>query len=226
MDPWFYNNDTSVVTDDWLNSNMLDPKVAETLQYMADLIHKHKVSPVPGAWDEYGQFVAGHQGMRSCGGWCMAHYRANEFTDFKFQYQPTNRGGPFKTVVGTAGEAITKLGQHKEEAWEVLKICNSPEVQMNFLQIQSGLQSRKSVVDSDEYRNLPGASPADMNMFYDSLDYAKRSVTPPNYNIVEPMLGRWWDQIWAGDIGVEEAVQGAHAELQIEMDKMKEEMGL
>jgi len=226
MDPWFFNNDTSVVTDDWLDSNMLDPKVAETLQFMADLILKHKVAPVPGAWDEYGQFMAGHQGMRSCGGWCIGMYTSNDWYDFKFAYPPSNRGGPIKTDVGTAGETMTTMSQHPEEAWEVLKLLNGPEIQTSFLELYGSLQSRRSVVDTDTFRNLPGDSPADMSIFFESLDYAKRVVTPPNFTIIEPLLARWWEQIWAGELSVEEAVQGCHVELQAEMDRMKEEMNL
>ena len=37
MHAWFFNNDTCVLTDDWKDSNMQDPKVAETLQFLADL---------------------------------------------------------------------------------------------------------------------------------------------------------------------------------------------
>jgi ABC-type glycerol-3-phosphate transport system substrate-binding protein len=118
------------------------------------------------------------------------------------------------------------MSRHPEEAWEVLKIFNGPEVQTSFLELYGSLQSRRSVVDTDTFRNLPGESPADMSIFFESLDYAKRVVTPPNFTIIEPLLARWWEQIWAGDLGVEEAVQGCHEELQAEMDRMKEELGL
>jgi multiple sugar transport system substrate-binding protein len=46
--PWFFSNGTSPVSDDWSASNMTDPKVKETLQFLYDLIHEYKVSPVPG----------------------------------------------------------------------------------------------------------------------------------------------------------------------------------
>jgi len=55
MCAWYFVNDTSPLTDDWKNSNMLDPKVAETLQFLADLILKYKVTPNPSGWDENGQ---------------------------------------------------------------------------------------------------------------------------------------------------------------------------
>ena len=72
MSSWYFNNDTSALTPDWKDSNLQDPKVAETLQYLADLILKHKVSPNPQGWDEGAQFTAGHLAMRTCGRWCIA----------------------------------------------------------------------------------------------------------------------------------------------------------
>ena len=47
VQPWFLTNGTSPLNADWTASNMLDPKVAETLQFLHDLIHVDKVSPIP-----------------------------------------------------------------------------------------------------------------------------------------------------------------------------------
>jgi multiple sugar transport system substrate-binding protein len=47
VQPWFLTNGTSPLNADWTASNMLDLKVAETLQFLHDLIHVDKVSPIP-----------------------------------------------------------------------------------------------------------------------------------------------------------------------------------
>ena len=223
-DPWFFNNGTSVLTDDWMDSNMLDPKVGETLQYLADLINVHKVAPVPG-WNVWGEFVARHCVFRNCGGWCTSFYTGSEFFDYKFQYLPSN-GGQYRTVIGADGECITRMGMHPEEAWEVMKILNSRELQMIHVTNMGGFpQSRVSVLESDEFLGVGGPAPADMSFFLTSLDYAKPTIAPPNYNVLEPLMTRWFTQLWAAEIGVEECVTGCHEEMQAEMDKMKEEFG-
>ena len=84
------------------------------------------------------------------------------------------------------------------------------------------VQARRSVVDREEFLNLALPSPADMTIFYDSLDYADFVPSPPNFNVIDPTLQRWYAQIWNGEIGVEEAVAGAHKDLQAEMDRLKE----
>jgi multiple sugar transport system substrate-binding protein len=226
MDAWFYNNDTSYITDDWLDSNMLDPKVAETLQFWSDLQYVHNVSPNPTAWNVWQAFPAGVQAMHTCGGWCMTINKNSEFYDFDWQMMPTNGSGQVRAAVGAAGTNMTTLCQHPEEAWEVIKAINSTKWMVNYVTINSGLVSRRSACDTETFRTLPGDAPASMDIWHDNLDYAKRMATPPNYNVLQPLLQRWFAQVFAGEMGVEECVQGCHVELQAEMDKMKEELNL
>jgi ABC-type glycerol-3-phosphate transport system substrate-binding protein len=63
--------------------------------------------------------------------------------------------------------------------------------------------------------------PNNTALFYESLDYAKTVVSPPNFNIIEPILDRNYATIWSGEKTVGEAVQAAHTELQAEMDALK-----
>jgi len=225
-DAWFYNNDTSYITDDWMDSNMDDPKVAETLQFWTDLTWKHKVSPIHQDWNDWAGMISGHQAMSTCGGWCALGYLNGGFTDWNWQIMPTNRGGPVRAAVGTAGTNMTTLCKHPDEAWEVMKIINSTRSQINYVTVNSGLVSRKSARTSENYRNIPGASGASMDIWEDNLDYAKKMATPPNYNVLQPLLGRWFSQVFSGEMGVEECVKGCHVEVQAEMDKMKKELNL
>ena len=221
MSPWFHNNDTSPFKNDWEDSNMDDPKVAETLQFLADLILKHKVSPNPAGWDEWGQFFGGHLAMRGCGGWCISGCNENDFFDYKLQYYPHN-AGPLKTVVGVGGDGIATMARHPNEAWEVLKLINSADYCLPYLLLNGSPQSRRSVVETADFMDRALPAPADMGIYYASLDYADFVPSPPNFNIIDPTLQRWYSQIWNGEIGVEEAVAGAHKDLQVEMDKLKE----
>jgi len=220
MAVWYFNNDTSVLTDDWADSNYDDPKVAETLQFLADLIFKYKVTPSPFGWDEWGNFHSGHLAMRTCGGWCLYGAKAAEFEDYKFQYMPHN-AGPLKTVIGSGGDGITTVCPHPDEAWEVLKLINGPECQMSHFQTVGSIQSRRSVVNTEEFRNGALPAPADMSIFYESLDYAATDPSPVNQPVIYPLIQRWTGQIWSGDLTVEEAVKGCHQELQAEMDLLK-----
>lgn len=218
---WYFNNDTSWLTDDWTDSNLDDPKVAEVWQFLADLILKHKAAPNPAGWDWRAQFIAGHSAMISCGGWCMGFCRNSDFTDYQFQYYP-HKAGPLKTVIGVSGTCIATMSPHPDEAWEVVKILNTPEIHLNQIVTSGSLPGRTSVAQSEEFLNLAKPGTADMSIFFESLDYADTVPSPPNYNVVDPLLRRWYSQVWNGELGVEEALAGAHEELQAEMDQLKE----
>jgi len=71
VQPWFFSNGTGVLKDDWSGSNMLDPKVAESLQFLHDLIHVDGVSPIPGKDTMDNQFTAGQVAMISRGHWIV-----------------------------------------------------------------------------------------------------------------------------------------------------------
>ncbi|HEY8192850.1 MAG TPA: extracellular solute-binding protein, partial [Gaiellaceae bacterium] len=69
--PWMFANATNILSDDWTKSNLQDPKVLEVLQFMQDLVWKHKVSPKPPAshTDIYSLMAAGKIAMAGGGRW-------------------------------------------------------------------------------------------------------------------------------------------------------------
>ena len=219
MCAWYFVNDTSPLTDDWKDSNMLDPKVAETLQFLADLILEHKVTPNPTGWDEWGQFHGGHLAMRTCGRWCISGSLGEEFETYDLQYQPRNAGS-LRTVAGTDGWGIAVASDYPDEAWEVTKLLSGKDASLDMVQLGGNIPTLRSVAEMDIFTEY---GPPNTALFYESLDYAKTVVSPPNFNIIEPILDRHYATIWSGEVSVDEMVQLAHEELQVEMDKLKQE---
>lgn len=219
MAPWYFNNDTSWLKNNWSDSNMDDPKVAETLQFLADLIHKHKVSPELAGWDESGNFHSGHLAMRGCGRWCLGATKTAGFEDYKFTYYP-HKSGDLKTVIGAEGWGIATMTNNPEECWEAItKVLASFEMALSFTNVIGPVPARRSVSETADF--LAGPPGVDMRMFYASFDYGAVVPSPPNFNVVDPLLTRWYAQLWAGDINVDQLVKGAHEELQEAMDKLK-----
>jgi len=222
---WYFNNDTAAFTEDWLNSNMNDPKVAETLQFLADLILVDKTVPSFGAFDVYGQFFAQNLVMRECGGWCIGGYLENNLNTFDFQYNP-HKAGNLKTVVGAAGELMTTLTKNPDATWEVIKVLALPEIMKGHMVMYGAPAGRLSLLNSPEFLEMASPATPDMGIFVRSLDFAKVDPCPPNLNITDPLLNRWYSQIFNGELSVEDGVKGAHEELQAEMDIMKTQYGL
>ena len=220
ISPWFFNNNTSFLTSDWVDLNLQDPKVAETLQFLQDLIIKYKVCPNPAGWDDAGQFHARHLAMLECGGWCVGGHRGAGFKDYKMQYMP-HKAGPLKTDVGTLGFGILASSEHPEEAWDAIKVLVSTPVQQNSLEIDGSPMSRLSIQKMDVWKNLAQPAPADMGIFWESLDHAALVPSPANFNTITTLLRGWYAQIWNGSISVADAIKGAQPQLQAEMDKLK-----
>lgn len=93
---------------------------------------------------------------------------------------------------------------------------------MDMVKLGGNIPTLRSVAESPEFREY---GPPNTAIFYESLDYADTVVSPPNFNIIEPLLNRHYAGIWNGEVTVEEAVQAAHEELQAEMDLLKQKMG-
>ena len=218
MCAWYFNNDASPISDDWLDSNLLDPKVAETLQFLADLILEHKVAPNPEGWDEWAQFHAGNLVMRTCGRWCIAGTFEAEFETYDLQYQP-HHSGPLKTVAGTEGWGVSTSSENPEEAWEVVKHLSHSDTSIDLVKVGGSIPALRSVAAMPVFAEY---GPPNTALFYESLDFAATVPSPTNFNIVEPILNRNYATIWNGERTVEEALQAAHDELQPEMDKLKQ----
>lgn len=218
MAAWYFNNDTSPLTADWSASNLLDPKVAETVQFLADLILKHKVAPNPEGWDEWAQFHAGNLVMRTCGRWCISGSLEAKFETYDLQYQP-HAAGPLKTVAGTDGWGISSSSKNPQQAWEVVKLLSDADASLDMVKLGGNIPALRSVAEKPEFAEFGPASTA---LFYESLDFAATVPSPTNFNIIEPILNRHYATIWNGEKSVEEALQAAHDELQPEMDKLKQ----
>ena len=218
MAAWFFNNDTSPLTADWSASNLMDPKVAETVQFLADLILEHKVAPNPEGWDEGAQFLAGNLVMRTCGRWCISGLLEADFDTYDLQYQP-HRAGPLKTVAGTDGWGISGSSKAPQEAWEVVKLLSGPEASLDMVQLGGNIPALRSIAEKPEFAEY---GPANTAIFYESLDFAATVPSPTNFNVIEPILNRHYATIWNGEKSVEEALQAAHDELQPEMDKLQQ----
>ena len=218
MMAWYYNNDTSFLNPEWTDSNLLDPKVAETLQFLVDLIHKHKVAPQLAGFNLDAQFGAGNVAMRTCGRWCVAIARNYGLQTYEITYQP-HRRGPYRASFGSAGFGVTTLCRYPQEAWQALKLVTDKEANLAMVSVAGSTPARRSAAESPQVLN-EGPS-KNLTIFYKVLDQANITPSPSNVNIIEPLLRRYYAQIWAGELTVGKALPQMHKELQAEMDKLK-----
>lgn len=121
---WFLQNGIEFYNSETGQLNLDDPKAAEAIQFLADLIHKDKASPLPvrGADYEGPQrlFTAGRAAMIITGPWDVTPIRTGN-PDLNWAVAPSLSNVRQSTFSGGVSLMIPKDAKHKDMAWELLQ---------------------------------------------------------------------------------------------------------
>lgn len=219
IQPWFFTNGTGVLTDDWSASNMLDPKVSETLQFLHDLIHVDGSSPIPGSgapWDN--QFFAGQVAMISRGHWIVQGAKANG-VNMDIANVPSKETP--NTVIGFGGYAVSKSSAHPELAQALVTELTSADTQLEEGIGGGGVPGRKSAADNPAFAEFPPSAA----LYYASLPNTKAVPSPANFQEVEKIFIRYYTAMMADEISIADGVKQADAELNDSFARLKQQMG-
>lgn len=214
LTPWLLTNSTYQLNDDWTQSNLDDPKVVESVQFVHDLVHVHQVSPAVEGTDTTNLFVSGRLAMSGWGHWPIQGFLANDFKDFDVQYWPSNTAST--SVFGVGGWGISKETPHADLAWELIKELTSKQTIQATADVGVAIPARRSVAESEEFLALP----PNAKIFYESLDDTKPVASPANFNELETIFMRHMGEIMSGAVEVEAGINAAHEELSTAMAKL------
>jgi multiple sugar transport system substrate-binding protein len=216
---WFLANDTLQLNPDWTESNLDDPKMRETLQFLRDLIHEHRVAPVPGSDAFRGgadqMFSTGRIAMVSRGHWPINVYAANNFHDYDVQYMPRNRSS--RSVFGVAGYGIAKDSTNKDLAWEMIKELVSDQSMAEIAGAGVAIPARRSATMLPSFM----AEPQNAGIFYASIDNATAVPAPANFSQMEDVVLRMYTQIMTNAAPVDAAIAAGHSEMRRAMANLR-----
>jgi multiple sugar transport system substrate-binding protein len=209
--PWMYANGTSLLSADLTKSNLKDPRVLEVLQFLQDLVWKHKVSPKPPAShaDIHSLMAAGKIAMAGGGRWPVLQMTKAGFSDFDVQYFP--RWKEQITEYGVGGFVIMKSTKHPEEAWKWVKFLTSKRALEILTRIGQAIPARRSIAASPAMFELP---PKNAKIFYESIEGANaRPVpSPATYNRIESTWRRYLGRVLANEMAPAAALEEADRE--------------
>ena len=154
LTPWLLTNDTYQLDELWTKSNLDDPAVVESVQFVHDLVHEHGVSPAVEGTDNNNLFVSGRLAMSGWGHWPIQGFIANDFKDFDVQYWPGNKKST--SVFGVGGWGISKETPHSDIAWELIKELTSVETIQATADVGVAIPARRSVAESEAFLRVPG----------------------------------------------------------------------
>lgn len=214
LTPWLLTNSTYQLNDDWTQSNLDDPKVVESVQFVHDLVHVHGVSPAVEGTDTTNLFVSGRLAMSGWGHWPIQGFLANDFKDFDVQYWPRNTAAT--SVFGVGGWGISSETPHSDLAWELIKELTSKETIQATADVGVAIPARRSVAESEAFLALP----PNAKIFYESLNDTKPVASPANFNELETIFMRHMGEIMSGAVEPEAGMNAAHEELSAAMAKL------
>ena len=214
LTPWLLTNSTYQLSDDWTESNLDDPKVIESVTFVHDLVNVHGVSPDVQGADNENLFSSGRLAMCGWGHWPIQTFLASDFKDFDVQYWPRNTAGT--SVHGVGGWGISSESANKELAWELIKELTSTETIQATADAGVAIPARRSVAESESFLEFPPNS----EIYYGSLDDSKPVASPANFNELETIIMRHYDEIMSGSATPEEGMLAAHEELAAALAKL------
>lgn len=218
IQPWFFSNGTGVLNDDWSASNMLDPKVAESLQFLYDLIHVDGVSPIPGKDTMDNQFFAGQVAMISRGHWIVENAKANKL-NMDIAKVPSKESDT--TVIGFGGYAVNKTTANADLAKALILELTSEETQKEEGEGGGGVPGRKSAASTEAFLSFPPSAA----LYYETLPHTKAVPSPANFQEVEKIFIRYYTAMMSGETTIADGVKQADAELNDSFARLKQQMG-
>ena len=215
VQPWFYSNGTSILNADWTASNMLDPKVSESLQFLYDLIHVDKVSPIPGKDTMDNQFMAGQVAMISRGHWIVQNAKAAKL-DMDIAIPPSKAND--YTVIGFGGYGISKTSKNQDLAKELVGELTSFETQKEEGEGGGGVPGRKSAAETEAFLAFPPSA----SLYYQTLPHTLPVPSPANFQEIEKIFIRNYTAMMAGEISIADGVKRADREINESFKRLAE----
>ena len=165
------------------NTTVVDsPQAAGGIQFLQDLIYKHKILPEPALFAEAGDaFEQGLAAMEINGSWLVATHTAAGI-DFGIAPLPSGSAGRF-TSVNPTGAVVYKKSKSPDAAWTFVKYLASPEAQTKLMELHASLPVNKSVLNGAYATSFDGAQ-----VLADSLSYAKLKPSFLGYTEFNTML--------------------------------------
>lgn len=218
VQPWFFSNGTGALNDDWTASNMLDPKVSQSLQFLYDLIHVDKVSPIPGKDAMDNQFYSGQVAMVSRGHWIVQNARRNK-VNMDVAIPPARLSDT--TVIGFGGYAVARTSKQADLAKALILELTSEETQKEEGEKGGGVPGRRSAAQTPEFLAFPPSAA----LYYQTLPQTKAVPSPANFQEVEKIFIRHYIAMMAGEVSIADGVKRADAELNASFERLRKRMG-
>ena len=206
--PFLWSNGADVVSRDLRRVTLDEPAALETLQFIADAVLRHQVSPTSDELAAGGGannlFFRGRLGIHHNGSNFVNQLRTSA-KDLPFDVGVSPRGKARRhTVAGGAGFAGASTSKNQEEAWALLKHLGG-KASLDIGAREGQMPTRRSVARSESFLD-PTQPPKNRRVFLDAAENASPSPMVSNWFEVEAVINTALESILSGKSGVRDAV--------------------
>ena len=171
-----WQNGGDIISADRKSSLVGSDQAAAGLQFLQDLIWKHKVMPDAAITDALGDaFEQGQAALEANGSWLVATHQAAGL-DFGIAPLPKGPAGQ-ATSINPTGAVIFKGTKNPDAAWEFVKYLASPAAQTKLMELRASLPANKEVLSGPFSTSFDGAK-----VLADAISYAHIKPSFKGYN--------------------------------------------
>ena len=180
---WMTAAGGGLLNKDWTKSNATAPANLKAMQFVHDLVWKHKVAPRPGSPD-FPLLEARRVGIITAGRWAVNTFILAKFSDYDVQLPPML--GPGRaTTFGVGAHPILKNAKHPEEAWTFLKFLSTRAAMAYTTKNGYSNPSRRSVANDRALMAPAYNTGENWHAYYGALDSAESLPAPAQFNEME-----------------------------------------
>jgi multiple sugar transport system substrate-binding protein len=171
-----WQNGGDIISTDHKTSLVASDQAAGGIQFLQDLIWKHKVMPDASITDALGDaFEQGQAAMESNGSWLVATHQAAGL-DFGIAPLPKGPAGQ-ATSINPTGAVIYKGSKNPDAAWAFVKYLASPAAQTQLMELKASLPANKAVLTGPFATSFDGAK-----VLADAIAYARVKPSFKGFN--------------------------------------------
>lgn len=171
-----WQNGGDIISADHKTSLVGSDQAAGGVQFLQDLIWKHKVMPDAAITDALGDaFEQGQAAMEANGSWLVATHLAAGL-DFGIAPLPTGPAGR-ATSINPTGAVVYKGTKNPDAAWAFVKYLASPAAQTKLMELKASLPANKAVLAGPFATSFDGAK-----VLADAIAYAHLKPSFKGFN--------------------------------------------
>lgn len=183
--PWIWQNGGKIMEDGKcvIGTKENIEKNSQAVQFMLDLVWKHKVAQPPEVTRTIGTlslFFSGRAAMCTYGRWACMNFR--NIKDFRWDTSVLPYNKKRATTLFTVAYGISSQSERKEDAWKLVRFLTETEIQIDVAKSGQAIPVRMPVAQSHHFlksKSLPEGLNHMANL--ESIQYAFFPPSPPEW---------------------------------------------